>query len=198
MISFEGALICEGKYDKIKLANMIDCPIITTDGFGVFKSPEKRELIKRYAKIGPVAILTDSDSAGFKIRSYIKGFLPKAEIINVYIPDVYGKESRKREPSAEGKLGVEGMSEKILSDAFKKAGIGIKCGALPDKKRIERIDLYSDGFFGGPDSSYLRARLLKELDLPGRLSTSGLLDFLNAAVGHEKYKELAEKITGSR
>ena len=33
-------VICEGKYDKIKLSSVIDGVIITTDGFGVFKKSE--------------------------------------------------------------------------------------------------------------------------------------------------------------
>ena len=39
-------VIVEGKYDKIRLSNIMEGQIITTDGFGVFRQKEKR--IKGY------------------------------------------------------------------------------------------------------------------------------------------------------
>lgn len=53
-------------------------------------------------------MLTDSDGAGFVIRNYLKGALPKEMVKQAYIPDIAGKERRKRRPGKEGKLGVEG------------------------------------------------------------------------------------------
>ena len=35
-------VIVEGKYDKIRLSNIMEGQIITTDGFGVFRQKEKR------------------------------------------------------------------------------------------------------------------------------------------------------------
>ena len=123
MIKLKEAVIVEGKYDKIKLSSLVDGLIITTDGFGIFKDREKRELIKTLAKKRGIIILTDSDSAGFLIRSHIKGFVSEGEIKNVFIPDVFGKEKRKSAPSKEGKLGVEGMDRELLENALKKAAI---------------------------------------------------------------------------
>ena len=119
MIHIEQAIVVEGKYDKIKLSSIIDGVIITTNGFSVLKNKEKLDLIRYYAKNRGIIILTDSDSAGFKIRSYLKGAVNEGNIINVYIPDVFGKEKRKNAPSKEGKLGVEGIDCDILLDAFK-------------------------------------------------------------------------------
>ncbi len=192
MLHIEGALVVEGKYDKIHLAKLVDCPIIATNGFRVFKDPEIKTLIKWYAAHGGITILTDSDSAGFKIRGYIKGILPSGTVRNVYIPDIFGKEKRKTVPSAEGKLGVEGIDTLILREAFEKAGIIGK--PRESSKRIERIDLYEDGFFGGKDSSKKRSLLLSRLDLPEKLSTSGLVDVLNTALTYEEYKELAKDL----
>ncbi|MBQ8624038.1 MAG: DUF4093 domain-containing protein [Oscillospiraceae bacterium] len=191
MLHINGALIVEGKYDKIHLSGVVDCPIIVTNGFSVFKNEETKSLIKWYANHGGITILTDSDSAGFKIRGYIKGIVPNGTVKNVYIPDIFGKEKRKLTPSAEGKLGVEGVDIAILKEAFEKAGvIGTP---KPSGKRIERIDLFEDGFFGGKDSSAKRAMLLKKLDLPEKLSTSGLLDILNTALTYDEYKKLANE-----
>ena len=192
MIHISGAIVVEGKYDKIKLSKLVDCPIITTDGFGVFKSDETKTLLRWYAKNGGITILTDSDSAGFRIRGYIKGIVSKGTVRNAYIPDIFGKEKRKREPSAEGKLGVEGVSERILVEALERAGVIGE--PVSGGVKITRIDLYEDGLFGGAESSKKRAALLKKLDLPENLSTSGLLDVLNSSVSFEKYKELISQL----
>ena len=135
MIKLKEAVIVEGKYDKIKLSSLVDGLIITTDGFGIFKDREKRELIKTLAKKRGIIILTDSDSAGFLIRSHIKGFVSEGEIKNVFIPDVFGKEKRKSAPSKEGKLGVEGMDRELLENALKKAGI-VEEKTSPNAKKV--------------------------------------------------------------
>ena len=123
MIKIDQAIIVEGKYDKIKLASIVDAVIIVTNGFGIFKDTEKLALIRYYAEKTGIIILTDSDSAGRKIRGYIKGAVSNGKITNVYIPDIFGKEKRKEKPSAEGKLGVEGIKPEILLAAFEKSGI---------------------------------------------------------------------------
>ena len=41
MIKIDQAIIVEGKYDKIKLASIVDAVIIVTNGFGIFKDTEK-------------------------------------------------------------------------------------------------------------------------------------------------------------
>ncbi|MBQ4247912.1 MAG: toprim domain-containing protein, partial [Ruminococcus sp.] len=123
MIKINEAIIVEGKYDKIKLSSIVDAVIIITNGFGIFKDEEKLGLIRYYAQKTGIIILTDSDAAGRKIRGYIKGAVKGGKITNVYIPDVFGKEKRKTKPSAEGKLGVEGIDVDTLLEAFRKAGI---------------------------------------------------------------------------
>lgn len=188
-----GALIVEGKYDKIHLSQLVDCPIIATNGFEIFKSEETKRLIRFYADHGGIVILTDSDAAGFKIRSHIKSFIPSDKIKNAYIPDIYGKEKRKLSPSKEGKLGVEGISTQIIVDALRKAGaIGEE---IPQTgKAIDRQDLYADGFIGGNDSSSKRARLLKLLNLPERMSTNALLAAINKVLTYDEYKEAVKSL----
>lgn len=192
MIHIEQAIIVEGKYDKIKLSSVIDGVIIVTDGFGIFKDKEKMSLIRAYALKTGIIILTDSDSAGFKIRNYLKGSVD-GKIINVYIPDVFGKERRKEKASKEGKLGVEGIDPEIILDAFKKAGV-VFSQRDDDASRITRLDLYNDGFSGGKDSSLKRKKLLKHLGLPELLSVSGMLDILNSMFTPEEYRQIISEI----
>lgn len=189
MIKLKEAVIVEGKYDKIKLSSIIDAVIIVTNGFGIFKDTEKLELIRYYAKKTGIIILTDSDSAGRKIRGYIKSAVQNGSIKNVHIPDVFGKEKRKKTASAEGKLGVEGVEVRIILDAFKKAGIVSYERTLPPD--ITKVTLYELGLSGGNNSSLLRKKLQDSLGLPSLLSASALLEVLNTMMTAE---ELAEKV----
>lgn len=194
MIKLTKPVIVEGKYDIIKLSNLIDGLIIKTDGFGIFKDKEKQKLIRRLAGETGIIVLTDSDSAGFLIRNFLTSSLPADKITHVYIPDVFGKEKRKTEAGKEGKLGVEGMREEILLEAFRKAGV---VGETTTEKRrlITNVDLYEYGFSGRPNSQEKRKLLLKKLSLPERLSTSSLVKILNTFVTYEDFINIAKEIT---
>ena len=192
MIKIDKVIIVEGRYDKIKLSSMIDGIIIETEGFGFFKDKDKQKLIRKLAETKGIAILTDSDSAGFVIRNFITSIVPKEYITNVYIPDIYGKEKRKDSPSKEGKLGVEGISAEILKEAFKKAGIGVSQSETNERKKITLNDFFDDGLTGDTKSKRKRTDLLKKLDLPERMSTKAMLDILNTFITYDEYKKLVE------
>lgn len=196
MIKINQAIIVEGKYDKIKLASLVDAVIIVTNGFGIFKDAEKLSLIRYYAEKTGIIILTDSDSAGRKIRGYIKGAVKNGKITNVYVPDIFGKEKRKTKPSAEGKLGVEGIMPEILLEAFEKSGIT----ASEESKSgdISKTTLFELGLSGGNNSSELRRRLQKKLGLPEMLSASSLVEVLNTMTDSKGLAELTESIKESK
>lgn len=187
MIKINEAVIVEGKYDKIKLSSVIDGVIIVTNGFGIFKDREKLELIRYYAEKTGIVILTDSDNAGRKIRGYIKGAVKNGSIKNVHIPDIFGKEKRKTKPSAEGKLGVEGIDVKTLVSAFEKAGISSAERTAP--KDITKVTMFELGLSGGNQSSTLRQKLQSRLGLPSMLSAPALLEILNTMMTAEKLRE---------
>ena len=197
MLKVKEAIIVEGKYDKIKLSSVIDGVIIPTGGFNIFKNRETLETIRFFARKTGIIILTDSDSAGFKIRSYIKGAVPEGRIINVYIPDIFGKERRKDAPSKEGKLGVEGIDGEVILEAFRKAGITASETSEADEQSdpITRLDLYELGLSGGENSSVMRRRLLAELDLPERLTVTGMVDILNTFMTRQELYDIVQKIT---
>ncbi len=195
MLRVKQAVIVEGKYDKIKLSSVIDGVIIPTNGFNVFKNRETLELIRYFAETSVIIILTDSDAAGFKIRSFLKGAVGKGEILNVYVPDIFGKEKRKTVPSKEGKLGVEGMEKAVLLEAFRKAGvIAEENGEQSVCEPITKLDLYECGLSGGKNSSEMRKKLLAELKLPELLTASGMVSILNTMMGRQEFFKLAEKI----
>ncbi len=186
------AVIVEGKYDKIKLTEIIDAFIIETNGFGIFKDKERLGFIKKLALERGIVILTDSDHAGFMIRNYISSGIPKERIYNVYIPDIYGKEKRKNEPSKEGKLGVEGMSREILLKAFEKAQIDVETSV--NGNPVTSYDLYEQGISGAPNAREKRKALLKALELPEFLSTNSLLSCINNIMTKEEFIIICKKI----
>ncbi|MEE1321268.1 MAG: DUF4093 domain-containing protein [Acutalibacteraceae bacterium] len=196
MIKLDRPVIVEGKYDIIKLSNLIDGLIIKTDGFGIFKDKEKQKLLRRLAQEKGIIVLTDSDSAGFLIRNFISSTVTADKITHVYAPDIYGKEKRKTEMSKEGKLGVEGIEEKILLESFRKAGVFCTESESTERRLITNLDLYEWGLSGRDNSKEKRVRLLKKLDLPERMSTSSIVKILNTFVTYEEFiktvKELEE------
>lgn len=186
MIKIRQAVVVEGKYDKIKLSGIIDAPIIQTDGFGIFKDKELQKMIRTLAEKQGIIVLTDSDSAGFKIRSFIGSTVDNGKIINAYIPDIFGKERRKTEPSKEGKLGVEGVSEQVIMQAL--ANAGVLCERTEEPERpITKLDLYELGFTGGENGSEKRAALLKYYDLPSRLTANSLVKVLNCITSYDEF-----------
>lgn len=189
-IKLQQPIIVEGKYDKIRLENIFDTPIITTDGFGIFKDKDKKDFIKKLADKGGIIILTDSDSAGIMIRNHLKSFVPKEKVINIYLPEIFGKERRKAVPSKQGILGVEGVDDDIIVSAFERAGvIGIKHKAID---KITKLDLYNLGFTGGEQSAKLRKELLAKLRLPTGLSTAMMLDAINFLYEKEDFLRLVK------
>ncbi len=180
MICLKQAVIVEGKYDKIRLSNFVKAEIITTDGFRIFKDKQKRELIRKIAEKRGVIVLTDSDSAGFMIRGHLAGITDPKNITNVFIPEIKGKERRKSTRSKQGLLGVEGLSEQIITEAFLKAGIDVCNGEITAvEPKITRADLYEMGLLGKDNSSQKRRELEEKLGLPKGMSVSQLLTVLN-------------------
>ena len=192
MIKIKQAIIVEGKYDKIRLSSLVDAVIIPTGGFAIYKDKEMQELIRSLAAKNGIIILTDSDSAGFQIRSHLRNIVKQGEIINVYIPDVFGKERRKAQPSKQGKLGVEGMTTEVLLEAFKKAGV-IADESAPKSAPITKADLMDMGLIGGENSAIMRAELQRSLGLPELLSANMLIEILNVMYTREEFLLLTEQ-----
>lgn len=191
-IKLTEAVIVEGKYDKIKLSNILDAFIIETNGFAIFKDKSKLSFIKKLAKERGIIILTDSDHAGFMIRNYISSGVPKEQIKNVYIPDIFGKEKRKDTPSKEGKLGVEGMTKEVILAALEKAGVSSTSSVCDNP--ITTVDFYDLGLTGGANSKAKRKAVCKALDLPEFLSTSSLISCVNNFMTKEEFFDLCQNL----
>lgn len=189
-------IVVEGRYDKNTLLQAVDATVVTLGGFGVFNDGEKLAFLRRLAERQGLIVLTDSDGAGFVIRNYLKGALPKDRVKQAYIPDVRGKERRKRRPGKEGKLGVEGMSPQVLLEALRRAGATFldEAEETVKKETITKADLYALGLSGGENSAARRRALLRTLDLPEHLTANALLETLNLLYGREELEAALRKI----
>lgn len=196
MVKIRQAIVVEGKYDQNTLSQLVDTTIFQTRGFGVMHDKALLELLRKAARTTGLIIFTDSDGAGFVIRNFLKGALPKEGVLHAYIPDIPGKEKRKRAPGKEGLLGVEGMTKEILLEALENAGADL--GGEAAKKpgdTITKFDLYTAGLSGRPDSAAKRAALLEKLRFPAHMSANALLDALNLLYTREEFLALFEETT---
>lgn len=187
MHSVKEVIVVEGRYDRNSLSQAVDAVIIETSGFGIFNDRQKQKLLRKMAEARGLVVLTDPDGAGFVIRNFIKGCVDPKLVKHAYIPEIYGKEKRKRSASKEGKLGVEGMSPELLLDALRRAGATID-GQKRDKSgEISRLDMYNKGLSGKPYSAEKRKELTEMLDLPEHMAAGALLDVLNATMTREEF-----------
>lgn len=184
-------IVVEGKYDKIKLSSIIESQIIVLDGFGVFKNKEKNNMLRRIAETSGLIVLTDSDGGGLVIRNHLRSIIPPDKLINLYIPEIAGKEKRKEAPSKEGLLGVEGIDVELLAELL----APFDAGAGKDNiRRVTRADMYEDGLMGGVGSSDKRKALCRECNLPQNISSSALVEALELLYSYDEYKKIVLKI----
>ena len=191
MIQIKEAIVVEGRYDKNTLSQLVDTVILETNGFGIFKDKEQLALLRKIAQKRGLIILTDSDGAGFVIRNHLKGALPQNQVKHAYVPDLFGKEKRKKKAGKEGKLGVEGMRPEVLEKALRQAGATILDGQTQTMSGppLTKADLFAAGLSGGEGSKEKRQALLKKLDLPEHLTPNAMLPVLSALFDRESLLE---------
>ena len=159
-------------------------------GFALFNDRETAAYLRRLAEARGVILLTDPDGAGFVLRSHLKGLLPPDRVKQAYVPDVYGKEKRKRKPGKEGKLGVEGMTPQVLTDALRRAGATFEGEDAPRRSAgITKADLLEKGLIG-PNSRQKRLEIQKKLGFPEHLTANGLLEAMNLLLSREEFDAL--------
>ena len=183
-------IVVEGRYDKNALLQVVDATVVETGGFGVFNDKERLAFFRRLAESRGVIVLTDSDGAGFVIRNYLKGALPKEKVKQAYVPDIYGKERRKQKAGKEGKLGVEGMRPEVLLEALRRCGATFEGAenAVP-RAAITKADMMEKGLVG-PNSEQKRKELLQKLQLPAHMTANALLEALNLLMTREEFDAL--------
>ena len=195
MVKIKEAIVVEGRYDKNTLSQIVDAPILQTDGFSIMKDKALLKLLRTVAETRGLIVFTDSDGAGFVIRNYLKSSIPGQYVKHAYIPDIPGKEKRKAAPGKEGKLGVEGMTPQVILESLRRAG------ATMDDQEVEtacdpitKLDMVNAGLSGGTDSSGKRLALMKRLELPEHMSANALLQALNLLMTKEEFYRITDTI----
>lgn len=195
MVKIREAIVVEGRYDKNTLSQIVDAPILQTDGFGIMNNKAQLALLRRVAQKRGLIVFTDSDGAGFVIRNYLKSTIPAQYLKHAYIPDIPGKERRKTAPGKEGKLGVEGMTTEVILQSLTRAGATVEgAETVQPKSGITKTDMVLMGLSGGPDSKAKRLALLKQLDLPEHMSSNAMLQALNLLYTKEELYQLVDAL----
>ena len=196
MVKIKEAIVVEGRYDKNTLSQIVDAPILETNGFGIFKDKEQMTLLRKVAKIRGLIVFTDSDGAGFVIRNHIKSAIPAQFLKHAYTPDIFGKERRKAAPGKEGKLGVEGMTREVILESLRRAGATFLEEDTPNiATEITKADLLDLGLYG-PGSNSKRLLLIKKLGFPEKISNNALLQALNLLYNLDELKQALEQDNG--
>ncbi len=195
MVKIREAIVVEGRYDKNTLSQIVDAPIFQTNGFRLMKDKEQMELLRCVAQKRGLIVLTDSDGAGFVIRNHIKSGISKEFLKHAYIPEIQGKERRKKVPGKEGILGVEGMTPQVIVECLKKAGATLEGeNTVSDRESITKFDLFCMGLSGSPDSKTKRLALLNLLHLPRHMSSNAMLEALNLLYSKDEIFRLVDTL----
>jgi ribonuclease M5 len=194
VLKIQEANVVEGRYDKNTLSQIVDAPIFETNGFAIFKDKQQMALLRQVAQKRGLIVFTDSDGAGFVIRNHIKSAIDNRLLKHAYIPDLYGKERRKKSPGKEGKLGVEGMTKTVLLEALCRAGATVQGEEVNCRCNISKQDLMELGLSGGPDASTKRLELLKRLNLPEHMSTNAMLQALDLLLSLEELRQIVKDL----
>ena len=179
MVKIKEAIVVEGRYDKNTLSQIVDAPILETNGFGIFKDKEQMALLRKVAQVRGLIVFTDADGAGFVIRNHVKSAIPAKYLKHAYTPDIFGKERRKAAPGKEGKLGVEGMTRDVILESLRRAGATFD-GESEQRTagEISKADLMDLGLYG-PGSNGKRLDLIRKLGFPEKMSTNAFLQAVN-------------------
>lgn len=190
MVRIREAIVVEGRYDKNTLSQIVDAPILETSGFGIFKDQQQMALLRKAAHTRGLIVFTDSDGAGFLIRNHIKSAIDGKYLKHAYIPDIPGKERRKKTPGKEGMLGVEGMTPRVILDCLRRAGATFEDQQATQAGEITKQDFVALGLSGGKNSSALRRALIKKLDFPAHMSANGLLQAMSLLYSLEELERM--------
>ena len=195
MVKIKEAIVVEGRYDKNTLSQIVDAPILETNGFGIFKDKAQMALLRQVAEKRGLIVFTDADGAGFVIRNHIKSAIPGKYLKHAYTPDIFGKERRKAAPGKEGKLGVEGMRPEVILDALHSAGATFEGEEVSEHNPITKQDLMELGLSGGANASEKRLSLLKHLNLPQHMSANAMLQALNLLYNLDELRQIVNEIS---
>ena len=195
MVEVREAIVVEGRYDKNTLSQVIKAPIFETSGFGIMNDAQQLALLRRVAKERGLIVFTDSDGAGFIIRNYLKSAIEPQYLKHAYIPDIPGKERRKRTAGKAGMLGVEGMTPQVILDCLQRAGATfVNAQISAPQTTLTKQDLMELGLSGSADSKKKRCALCKKLEFPELMSTNALLQALCVLYSKEQLTKLLDEI----
>ena len=136
-------LVVEGKMDVVAINRAVEADCIITNGFH-FNKKTLANIAAAYKKRG-IIILTDPDSAGENIRTFLTKRFPAAK--HAYIP--------KDEATANNDIGVEQAKPESIRNALAK----VHTLNLNPRAEFTAAEMLQYGLSGGAESSKLRDKI---------------------------------------
>ena len=134
-------IVVEGKNDIHAVKRAVDAECIATGGFSL--APHTLEKISQaYTKRG-IIILTDPDSAGERIRTFLSRRFPEAK--HAFVP--------KEAANANDDIGIEQASPAAIRAAL----ANVRCHEFTPVSEFSQADLAANGLTAHPDAAARRA-----------------------------------------
>lgn len=142
-------LVVEGKMDVVAIDKAVEADCIITEGFNLKKQALKN-IEQAYKKRG-IIIMTDPDSAGERIRSYLTKRFPEAKHAFVPVEDATDNDD----------IGIE----QAKPEAIRKALAKVRTMDWEPTNNFSSTDLIVNDLSGAPAAVQRRARLGAKLGL---------------------------------
>lgn len=155
-------IVVEGKQDIAAVKRAADAECIATGGFTLAPQTIK-QIAHAYHKRG-IVILTDPDSAGERIRTFLSNRFPEAK--HAFVP--------REAAFANNDIGIEQASPAAIAAALAK----VRTRQMEPGSEFDWQDILQAGLNGAPDASARRAALGERLGI-GYANAKGFLTRLN-------------------
>ena len=171
-------IVVEGKSDVAAVRRSVEAVCLITGGFSL--TPQLIGQIEAAYQRRGIIILTDPDSAGERIRSFLRKRFPEAG--HAFVP-------RGEAIGADGRIGVE----KALPEQIRAALAKVRLAEVTVSAEFEFADIVDYGLSGVPDSAEKRAFLGAELGI-GWANAKTFLHRLNTyGVSKQEFNQALDK-----
>jgi len=171
-------IVVEGKSDVAAIRRSVDADCLITGGFSL--TPELLGQIEAAYRRRGIIILTDPDSAGERIRTFLRKRFPQAG--HAFIP-------RAEAVGDDGRIGVEKADPVQIRTALEK----VRVAEISVGEEFSVTDLVTAGISGGTVAATKRAFLGAELGL-GWANAKTFLHRLNTyGISRQEFNTALEK-----
>lgn len=171
-------IVVEGKNDIHAVKRAVDADCLTTGGFGL-SSYSLTKIQQAYDKRG-IIILTDPDSAGERIRTFLSQRFPEAK--HAFVP--------KEDATAKNDIGIEQASAEAIRAALSK----VRYLDFQPGNEFNLFDIVNSGLNGNQDASVRRALVGAKLGIGYANAKTFLQRLNNYGVTRAEFEQALQEI----